>query len=156
MNERSVIHGTFVIERTYDATPARVFAAWASAGAKSQWFRGPDEWQRSEHELDFRVGGRERIRGRQPDGVTHTFEGRYHDIVPERRIVSTYDMYQDDRRSSVSLATVELRPEGAGTRLIYSEHGAFLDGLDNAASREAGTRGLLDQLAEALRRGSAG
>ena len=29
MTERSVTHATFVIERTYDATPARVFAAWA-------------------------------------------------------------------------------------------------------------------------------
>ncbi len=65
-------------------------------------------------------------------------------------------MHLDERRISVSLATVELKPAGAtpdaGTRLIYTEQGAFLDGYDNAGQREHGTRALLDKLGEALRR----
>ena len=52
----------------------------------------------------------------------------------------------------MSLATVEFKPEGAGTRLVYPEQGAFLDGYDNAAQRELGTRNLLDNLSEVLRR----
>jgi uncharacterized protein YndB with AHSA1/START domain len=66
--------------------------------------------------------------------------------VPNERIVSTYDMHLDKARISVSLATVELKPEGKGTRLILTEQGVFLDGHDDAGSRERGTRDLLDNL----------
>src|ERR671911_1699181 len=146
MTERSVTHATFVIERTYDAAPARVFAAWADPAVKARWFAGPDEWESGKYELDFRVGGRERASGGPPGGPVHTYEARYHDIVPDQRIVLTYDMHLDDARISVSLATVEFRPEGTGTRLVFTEQGAFLDGYDEPSERERGTRDLLDGL----------
>ncbi len=38
MTDRSVTHATFVVERRYDASPARVFAAWADPAAKARWF----------------------------------------------------------------------------------------------------------------------
>ncbi|HLZ71361.1 MAG TPA: SRPBCC family protein [Dehalococcoidia bacterium] len=152
MSERSVTHATFVIERTYAASPARVFAAWADPAAKARWFAGPDEWQPGPHELDFRVGGRERVSGVPRGGPVHTFEARYHDIVPNERIISSYDMYMDETRISASLATVELQPAGDGTRLIYTEQGAFLDGYDDPALREHGTAELLDALGAALAR----
>jgi uncharacterized protein YndB with AHSA1/START domain len=148
-------HATFVIERAYLASPARVFAAWATPMAKSRWFQGPiDRWKLVSYELDFQVGGRERLVGAWSGGPfgRSTFEGRYWDIVPDRRIVYSYDMHLDDRRISVSLATVELVPDGPGTRLILTEQGAFLDGLDDPAGREAGTRALLDSLDAALLR----
>lgn len=150
MTARSVTHATFVIERTYPAAPARVFAAWADPVAKARWFSGPDEWQSGPHELDFRVGGRERVSGGPPGGPVHTFEARYHDIVPNERIISSYDMYMDETRISSSLATVELLPAGPGTRLIYTEQGAFLDGHDSPAQRERGTAEMLDALGAAL------
>jgi uncharacterized protein YndB with AHSA1/START domain len=61
--------------------------------------------------------------------------------------------YLGDQRISVSLATTELKPEGSGTRLIYTEQGAFLDGLDDPKMREQGTHELLDALAKALQGG---
>ena len=154
MTARSVTHATFVIQRTFDASPARVFAAFASRDAKIRWFSGPDDeaWQHSGLELDFRVGGRERISGRLPGDTVHTYEALYHDIVDNERIVSTYEMYQDDVRTSVSVATTELRPAGMGTTLVYTEQGAFLDGYDNAADREHGTRELFDALDASLHR----
>src|SRR2546429_523910 len=152
MTERSVTHATFVVERTYDAPPARVFAAWANPAAKARWFAGPDEWGPGEHELDFRVGGREISRGGPKGGPVHAFDGRYHDIVPDQRIVYTYDMHLDDTRISVSLATVELKPAGTGMRLTFTEQGAFLDGHDTPAQREQGTGALLDALGAELRR----
>jgi uncharacterized protein YndB with AHSA1/START domain len=155
MTERSVTHTTFVVERTYDASPARVFAAWANPAAKARWFAGPDEWETAAFELDFRVGGREISRGGPKGGPVHTFEGRYYDIVPDERIVYTYDMHLDETRISVSLATVEFKPTGAGTRLIFTEQGAFLDGYDMPAQREQGTADLLDALGAELRRESA-
>jgi uncharacterized protein YndB with AHSA1/START domain len=154
MTKRSATHATFVIERSYEASPARVFAAFASRAAKGRWFVGPDEWEASDLKLDFRVGGKESVSGGPPGGPVHKYRARYHDIVPDQRIVSTYDMYLDKTRISVSLATVEFKPKGTGTRLIYTEQGAFLDAFDKPALRESGTAGLLDQLGAELKRQS--
>ena len=55
MSSRSVAHATFTIERTFDATPARVFAAFASAEAKAKWMFCHSEWETREFEIDFRV-----------------------------------------------------------------------------------------------------
>jgi uncharacterized protein YndB with AHSA1/START domain len=157
MTDRSVTHATFLIERTYPASPARVFAAFASLEAKMRWFGGPTEWARFEpHELDFRVGGRERVSGGPKGGPRHTYEARFQDIVPNVRIISSYDMHLDDKRISVSLATVELKPAGTGTHLVYTEQGAFLDGYDDAGAREHGTGELLNNLGAALAREAAG
>ena len=155
MTERSVTHATIVVERTYDAAPARVFAAWADPAVKARWFAGPEDWESGGYELDFRVGGREISRGGPPGGPVFTYEAIYQDIVPDQRFVSTYAMYQDETRISVSLATVELEPAGAGTRLVLTEQGAFLDGLDTPASREQGTGALFDALEAELRRQTA-
>ncbi len=146
MTERSVTHATFVVERAYDASPARVFAAWSQPDAKARWFGGSG----GEYELDFRIGGREFSRGGPQGGPVYTFEARYQDIVPDERIVYAYDMHLDDARISVSLATVELKPAGEGTRLIFTEQGAFLDGLDTPEQREQGTGGLFDALGDEL------
>ena len=156
MTERSVTHATIVVERTYDASPARVFAAWADPAVKIRWFAGPDDWDSGGYELDFRVGGRERIRGVPPGGPVHIYDAIYREIVPDQRIILTYDMYLDETRISVSLATVELKPQGDGTRLIFTEQGAFLDGLDSPAQREEGTGHLLDALEKELTREAVG
>jgi uncharacterized protein YndB with AHSA1/START domain len=147
IKERSVTHATFAVERTYDASPARVFAAWADPEAKARWF-GNDA---DEYELDFQIGGAELNRGTM-EGNTYTYEARYRDIVPDERLVYAYDMYLDETRISVSLGTVELKPDGDGTRLTYTEQGAFLDGLDSPEQRQQGTGGLLDALGEELAR----
>ncbi|HKC51945.1 MAG TPA: SRPBCC family protein [Myxococcota bacterium] len=152
MEKRSANHASFSIERAYAASPGRVFAAWAQVEAKLQWFSGTGEWKELEREFDFRVGGRERLVGKWPDGMVTAFDGWYHDIVPDRRIVYTYDMRLDAKRISVSLATVELEPVGAGTRLRFTEQAAFLDGYDDSGSRERGTAGQLERLGALLER----
>ncbi len=152
MTARSTNHATFVIDRTYAASPARVFAAWSDPAAKARWFVGPGNRHETNHELDFRVGGRERVSGGEPGGAAYTFDARYQDIVPNERIVSTYDMHMNETRISVSLATVEFKPAGKDTRLVYTEQAVFLDGFDIPADRERGTRDLLEQLDAYLRR----
>jgi uncharacterized protein YndB with AHSA1/START domain len=143
----SVTHSTFSLERTYDATPARVFAAFADAEQKEQWFAGPEEeWELLAFEVDFRVGGREHNRGGHKDGLISSFEALYYDIVPDQRIVYSYEMHVDDKRISVSLATIELEPAGEGTRLTLTEQGAYLDDFDDPKLRETGTGELLEAL----------
>jgi uncharacterized protein YndB with AHSA1/START domain len=150
MTERSVTHSTFVIERVYPVSPARVFYALSDPAAKKRWFVGPDEWCQSRFEMDFRIGGKEVNAGGPEGGPTHSFNAIYHDIVADQRIIYSYDMHLDDTRISVSLATIDLKPEGASTRLVFTEQGAFLDGWDQPDQRERGTRNLLDALGEAL------
>jgi uncharacterized protein YndB with AHSA1/START domain len=82
----------------------------------------------------------------------HVYDARIEDIVPNERIVYSYDMSLDEKRVSVSLATVELEPEGDGTRLVYTEEDVFLDDAYAEMSREEGTRALLDNLEKELRR----
>ena len=147
MTERSVNHTTFVIERTYPAAPSRVFAAWASKEAKAVWMDDPDfKSDGSEAELDFRIGGHERFGGLTPEGTSYSYDATYYDIVPDQRIVYSYEMYSGDDRMSVSLATVQMTPDGDGTHLTYTEQGAFLDSIDKPESREEGTAWLLDNL----------
>lgn len=148
--KRSVVHGTFTIERVYDASPERVFDAFAKQEAKMKWFAGPEVWQTHQRELDFRIGGREVLSGGLPGEPPHTFDARYYDIVPNRRIVYAYDMYVGDKKLSVSLTTVEILPQGKSTRLIFTEQGAYLDGVEDGSQREAGTKQLLDQLGRSL------
>jgi uncharacterized protein YndB with AHSA1/START domain len=149
---RSVAHGAFHLERTYNATVEQVYGALSDEAAKGRWFFGPQGWRLIERAMDFRVGGRERVRGGFEGGVTTTFDAIYHDIVPQERIVYTYEMHLDERKISVSLATLEIEPAGAGrTKLKVCEQGAFLDGYDDAGSRERGTGDLLDKLGASLK-----
>lgn len=148
MSDRTIEHATFVIERTYNAAPARVFQAFADPEHKRRWFGAPAA--DNVGTMEFRVGGAEHMGGDIPDGPSYSYDAVYQDIVENERIVYTYDMHLDGRRISVSVATVELLADGERTRLVLTEQGAFLDGLDQPAFREKGTRDLLDKLAETL------
>lgn len=147
MTQRNAIHATFVVERVYAASPARVFAAFADPEKKAQWFHGPEEWGPPESAMDFRVGGEDYAVSRPPGELPHHFRSRYHDIVPDERIVYTYWMHHGEDLASVSVATLEMRPEGAKTRLVITEVGVFLDGYYSPEGREDGTRQLMEQIA---------
>jgi uncharacterized protein YndB with AHSA1/START domain len=70
--------------------------------------------------------------------------------VPDERIILAYSMTMAARPFSASLATVELEPVAGGTRLVFTEQVAFLEGSDGLAAREAGWRQLLESLAREL------
>lgn len=146
MNERYVKHATFIVERNYPASPAKVYHAWADQAAKAQWFSKPDSFE-------FRVGGREFSRGGPPEGPVFTFDACYQEIVPEQRIVYTYTLDSDTTRISVSVTTVEIFAADGGTKLVFTEQAAFFDGLDTPEIREHGTGIMLDALGKSLEEG---
>ena len=146
MSVQPIVHDSFVLERHYPASPARVFRAFADPDVKARWFGCEDTWLVTEHTCDFQVGGRETWRVGEPGGVEHRNDTVYMDIVPDARIVWSYTMSLDGRRISASLATVELSAEGAGTHLVFTEHGAFLKGYDGEDERQRGTVDVLAKL----------
>jgi uncharacterized protein YndB with AHSA1/START domain len=147
----TIVHETIALERHYDATPERVFRAFADAEAKAMWFPGPEDWSvQGEGTFDFREGGLETSAagpvGREP----YYYTARYHDIVPNQRIIFNYEMSHAGRRLSVSVQSVELFPDNRGTRLVLTDQGAYLDGLDDARKRRGGIERQLDLLTKAL------
>jgi uncharacterized protein YndB with AHSA1/START domain len=152
---RNVVHASFTITRNWAASPARVFAAFADETQKAKWFGGPPGWEQHKKIFDFREGGHEHLSGRHPSGMVSVFDCTYHDIVPPTdgaggRIIYSYVMHLDGRKISVSQAAVELHPDGQGTKLVLTEYGDYLDGYDDAGSREHGTNWLMDTLGKSL------
>jgi uncharacterized protein YndB with AHSA1/START domain len=155
MEERSVIHNTFVIERSYSATPERVFAAFADPVKKRRWFAERDHHDVETFEMDFRAGGIERSRYRFKEGtpfkgVALSNDGSYLDIVPNLRIITASTMTFGDKLISATLVTIELLPSETGTDLICTHQGAFFEGADGPEIREQGWRTLFDRLAREL------
>lgn len=144
------VHDRFTVERRLRAAPARVFAAFTDPAAKERWFAGGEGYETLARRIDVRPGGREHVQGRWASGLVSTFDAIYLDVVADRRLVYTYEMHLDQRKISVSLATVELFADGSGTHLVVTEQGTFLDGYDDAGARERGTAALLDRLASVV------
>ena len=152
---RSVTHAIFTITRRWKASPARVFAAFADQEKKAAWFGGGPTCEQLSRSFDFREGGKEHEAGRWPNGVVSKFDCIYLDIVPPSqneggRIIYSYVMHLDDRKISVSQAAIELTPDGDGTKFLLTEYGDYLDGYDDAGSREQGTNQLMDALEKYL------
>ena len=148
---RSVAHGSFHLERTYEAPVERVWRAFTQVEAKQAWFSGPPgKWELLERHMDVREGGTERLKGRWEGGMVSSFDAMYRDVVPQERLVYSYTMHLNERKISVSLATIELQAEPGRTTVRVAEQGAFLDGYDDAGAREHGTGLLLDALGASL------
>ena len=153
MQEPSVIPNTFVLERSYPKPPKTVFSAFAEERKKRRWFAEREGHQLQQFELDFRVGGTERLKyqmkaGTPVAGMIITNESRYQDIVPERRIVTAATMDLGEKRILISLVTAEFLETDKGTDLILTHQGIYLSGPSGLTPQmlEAGWRGLLDSL----------
>lgn len=148
MTDRTAIHGTFVLERTYAASPSEVFDAFANPQKKRVWAHGAPE---DGYSLDFRVGGSEHVEMPGPGGGAFKYEGTYFDIIENERLVYAYSFDMGGGVCGVTLTTVEFAAASdGGTDLKFTEQGAYLDGFDGPEFWESGTTSLLNRLGELL------
>jgi uncharacterized protein YndB with AHSA1/START domain len=147
-----ITHHSFTIERLYpEDAPSRVFHAFTDMGARRRWFFGIDGWIIHEIRAPEAVipGAVESSRFSPPGGaVVITNDTTLFEVVPDARLIFAYVMTIDGGPLSSSLSTVEFRPEGRGTRLTFTEQGAYHEGF--ADGREAGTRQSFERLAREL------
>jgi len=147
---------TFTMEREFDASPARVYAAFADPRRKRQWFAESEHHQVEAFTMQFEVGGREsasyRFNTGSPfAGVQLESDGVYLDLVPDTRIVNAATMAIGGRRISASVHTFEFSPTpDGGTQLRFTHQAAFFEGADGPDMRRAGWQQLLDRLQAAL------
>lgn len=147
MTTRSVTHATFHIERVFEASPARLWAAFSDPARKAAWVCH-ETWVMKA--MSFAVGGREISGGSDPGGPHWEFDGTYLDIVPGERFVLAYTMRRDGVPVSASIITWQVFPDPKGARLLFTDQGAYLDGHADPAEREAGSGVGLDNLAALL------
>lgn len=147
---QTVTHSTFSLEKIYPHSPRKVFAAFANPKTKRRWFAEGEGFTVSEYSLDFRVGGQEIVRFQPVGGPKMNNVTVYMDIVPQQRIIFSYSLDVQGEAISVSLTTIEFFAAGDGTRLLFTEQGAYFEGEHGIKLREEGTRELLDILGKEL------
>lgn len=132
--------------RRIKAPPAKVFAAITRPDLMLQWW-GPDAGPTLSVEADVRPGGRFSIVFRLLNGDEHNPTGVYREVVPDRKLVFTWEWAGAPEKES--LVTFLLEPVDGGTELTLIHEQL----PDEAAreSHEAGWSGLLDKLPIFLR-----
>jgi uncharacterized protein YndB with AHSA1/START domain len=146
------VPATCVLERRYDAKPARVFRAFSDPQQFRAWHVPGKDWSMFESVVEFRAGGRHVMRFGPQGGPYFRGEGRYEDIVPDARIVTSFSMHDEGQgiRMSSTLCTVEFIPDGNGTCLILTDQSMFY-AWETPDDRKGGWSEILDKLARHLK-----
>ena len=138
MEERSVVHDTVVVRRSYNASVERVYRAWTDRAELERWYvPGDESWTAKMLMHDFRVGGGKRFTFGPPN-ETFVEDCHYVDIVPERRICYAMTIARGDTRITVSMVTVEFASQGQRCDIRVTDQLAILDGSDTAKDRDRG------------------
>lgn len=151
MTETAIRHGSFTIERRYDAAPDRVFAAFAQSEARRKWLIFADGWTIHEYRpAEPTIAGAVEFSRFSPPGadVVLTNATTWLHVEASRTLIYAYHMTLGGAALSSSLVTISLRSDGTGTWLTLTEQGAYFDG--DISGREEGTRALLDEVEKVL------
>jgi uncharacterized protein YndB with AHSA1/START domain len=144
----AIAHATIVMERTYNASPARVFAAWSDIEARKRW-SAPAESIRIEYEeADFREGGRDVSRCIEPGNEDYVATVNYIDIKRDQRIAFVEDVTHGKKRVSAALISVELAAKSAATHLLLTMQIASFDEAGMEQGYQFGWNAALDNLAK--------
>jgi uncharacterized protein YndB with AHSA1/START domain len=144
-----VNHTTFTIERDLPGSPAESFRFWTEHARKRQWTSCHPEWSVLEDTFDVRIGGKEIVRWRTPEGVEHGFRAHYLDLIPAKQIIYAYVMNTGSVQTSAALATVEIIGKRSHSAMTYTEQAAFLDATE-ADGRSRGTEMGFERLIIAI------
>jgi uncharacterized protein YndB with AHSA1/START domain len=133
------------LERTIPADREQVFATWTQPDLLRRW-SAPEGLTIEDGDTDLRVGGGWRVVMAEPGGARHEAFGTYRQIAPPECIVYTHAWRGTEGGSSAeTVLTVELQPDGDGTRLVLTQAG-----FPSPESRDGHVEGwssALDQLA---------
>jgi uncharacterized protein YndB with AHSA1/START domain len=150
MSHDMIRHGTVTIEKTYAASPTRVFGAWAEPEMRRIWGIPSDEIDLRIDAADFSVGGEDVSTCMMGDQALAVVRGRYHDIAADRRIIYTEIISSMDALEGACLVSAEFRPDGQGTRLVLTLQTAAVDGSDLLEGVQEGWESALLRLGAML------
>jgi uncharacterized protein YndB with AHSA1/START domain len=112
MNETNELAEAFILERTFDASVARVWTALTDVDQMREWYFDLKEFKpQVGFEFEFIV---------EHEGNSYHHLCRVTDVIPERKIAYTW-RYKGEPGDS--LVTIELSPEGEKTRLKLTHSG---------------------------------
>lgn len=143
----SMLHETLVLERTYNASPARVFAAWQSVEARLRWSIPFPETDAAYDQAEFRVGGLDIMRCGPRNDMRFLAQVRYLEILPEVRIVMAESVAENGKIRAASLVTVEFELEDKATRQTVTMQVLEMDGPGMLEGYKVGWPAALDNLA---------
>jgi uncharacterized protein YndB with AHSA1/START domain len=95
-----------------DATPERVFDAYADGTQLARWW-GPAGFTNTFHEFEFRPGGRWRFDMHGPNGANYPNESVFVEVVRPERIVFDHLVVPRFRM------TITLTPRGGQTEMVW-------------------------------------
>jgi uncharacterized protein YndB with AHSA1/START domain len=113
---------TIRLHRVLRATPERVYRAFLDPDAMVKWLP-PHGFTGKVHQLDAKVGGVHRMSFTNfTTGKSHTFGGKYLELVPHERIRYT-DKFDDPGLPGEMRTTITLNKVSCGTDLDIVQEG---------------------------------
>jgi uncharacterized protein YndB with AHSA1/START domain len=113
---------TVTLHRVFKTTPEKVYRAFLDADAMCKWLP-PHGFTGRVHHLDASVGGSYKMSFTNfSTGTTHTFGGKYLELVPNERIVNT-DVFDDPNLPGTMKTTIVLKRVSCGTEVSITQEG---------------------------------
>ncbi len=113
---------TVRFHRVIRAPAERIYRAFIDPDAMAKWLP-PHGFTGRVHEMDARVGGGYRMSFTQlSNGQTHSFGGRYLDLIPGELIRNT-DRFDDEGLPGEMITTVRLSTVSVGTEVQIEQAG---------------------------------
>ncbi len=113
---------TVKLHRVIKTTPEKVYKAFLDPDAMSKWLP-PHGFTGRVLQSDVKVGGSYRMTFTNfTTGQSHTFGGKYLELVPNERIVNT-DSFDDPNLSGTMKTTVTFKKVMVGTEVSITQEG---------------------------------